>query len=282
MFFLPLESKYLILGYHKIVSHARMQVEDLLAISEDEFRRQISWLNRFGYIFVTLSELVRRRKSKIPGRYVAVTFDDGSKDIIGHAYPILQKYKAPATVFVITNFIARELFFPWDLRKSQNKIMILRDEDKSMSWEELFLLSQNGWEIGSHTMSHPHLTEIPADEAQVEIAESKRIIEKTLGVNVTSFCYPARYANLEIAGLVEASGYKYAVIEYRSIEMPNGTLLPNCGNYSINRVSIYTVDSLLKFFVKILGIWELLQHSTLWTTLGIKVVAHMRSLFAAR
>jgi peptidoglycan/xylan/chitin deacetylase (PgdA/CDA1 family) len=273
------DRRYLTLGYHKVVSPERMLSEDLeLAIDRERFRRQISFLRKTGYRFVTLSDLAVLKKSKAPGKYAAITFDDGSRDIFNHALPVLRDFHAPATVFVITDFVGQDRFFPWDLEFQRQGKINLSKEDTSMSWDELSLLVRDGWEIGSHTQSHPFLTEIPLSQAEKEISESKRILEDTLGIRVTSFCYPAGYANLQLALLTEACGYECAVISFTSLRRPNGDISPEHGEYTINRISIYRGDGMLKYFAKTIGLWEVLQSSALWTGVGVKILAQLRSV----
>ncbi len=70
-------------------------------------------------------------------------------------------------------------------------------------------LSQR-FEIGAHTMTHPHLTKIPHHVAQREIVDSKNYLEDVVGSEVKSFCYPAGYYNEDIKALVGAAGFAAA------------------------------------------------------------------------
>lgn len=75
--------------------------------------------------------------------------------------------------------------------------------------EQLKKLSDN-FEIGAHTMTHPHLTDLSDDEARKEIVESKEYLEKVIGTSVTSFCYPAGYFDARIARMVKEAGFALA------------------------------------------------------------------------
>lgn len=65
------------------------------------------------------------------------------------------------------------------------------------------------FEIGSHTITHRYLTQIPIDEAIEEITESKRILEQKYDQNITKFCYPRGYASETLVKVVENTGYTY-------------------------------------------------------------------------
>lgn len=66
------------------------------------------------------------------------------------------------------------------------------------------------YEIGAHTMTHPHLTKVDIDNATKEIIDSKAYIEKVTGKRVTSFCYPAGFFNEQCESIVKAAGFTYA------------------------------------------------------------------------
>jgi len=239
-----------------------------IAISDTQFRTQMTLLKRVGYRFVTISELAKLQQSNTRGRFAAITFDDGSTDILLHALPILSEMNAVATVFAIAGSAATKSFFDWDLAAAKRSVMTLQEEDRAMSWSEYRTLVNNGWEIGSHTVTHPMLTEVLVDEAEAQIIESKSILESCLGVPVTSFCYPAGHANLEVARLVEANGYDCAVITHNSLPLPNGLVRPIYRNFSINRIGIYWYDTTPRFIDKLVGFYELRQNSKILLTLA--------------
>lgn len=75
--------------------------------------------------------------------------------------------------------------------------------------KEIVELSKD-FEIGAHTITHPRLTKISLEEAKKEIVDSKKYLEKLLGKEIKSFCYPGGDYNKEIRALVEEAGFKYA------------------------------------------------------------------------
>jgi peptidoglycan/xylan/chitin deacetylase (PgdA/CDA1 family) len=111
---------------------------------------------------------------------VVLTFDDGYKDFLTQAFPILNKYGFSATVFLPTSFI-----------DSAGKPG-LKGKDH-LSWDGVRELREGGIAFGSHTVSHRQLRILSRAEIEYEIKKSKEVIEKDLGQNVESFCYPYKF-----------------------------------------------------------------------------------------
>ena len=105
---------------------------------------------------------------------VVFTFDDGYENMFNVAYPIMKKYGLVGTVFVITDLVA-----PKDWRGK-----------KTMTWEQLTELYKNGWDIGSHTASHPWLMKISLKQVVNELKRSKVTLENH-GFNVAGIGYAA-------------------------------------------------------------------------------------------
>lgn len=80
-----------------------------------------------------------------------------------------------------------------------------------LSWEEINEMRDNGVSFGSHTNTHPVLTEIPAERAREEIIVSKQILEESIGRKVSAFAYPDGCLNDEVKKIVEDAGYGYAL-----------------------------------------------------------------------
>ena len=83
-----------------------------------------------------------------------------------------------------------------------------------VTWEEVRLMAANNIEFGSHTMTHPILSNVCADQLRTEVAGSKAVIEEQLGKEVIAFAYPVggrRHFNNHVRAAVAGSGYKYAV-----------------------------------------------------------------------
>ena len=129
------------------------------AIPVDRLERQLRHLLERGYRGTTFSEAVLSRPR---GKTVAVTFDDGYRSIGEHGVPLLSRLGLPATLFVPTDWVGRDTPMAW---KGIDRYVgeRARAELLPLSWAEIASLSDAGWEIGSHTRSHPDLTTLEDD-----------------------------------------------------------------------------------------------------------------------
>ncbi len=151
------------------------------------FEAQMKYLTDNKYNPISFSEYVNslKNKVKLKDKSVVLTFDDGWESQYKYAVPILEKYKFPATFFIITNYTTR----PY------------------MSWDELKDLVKNGFDIGSHTENHPPLTKRKEDQLKNEILGSKKALEDKLGITVTTLAYPYYLENKNVRDVVQKSGY---------------------------------------------------------------------------
>ena len=97
------------------------------------------------------------------------------------------------------------------------------DKDRQiMNWEEVVEMSQNGMEIGSHSMSHPVLSKVQQEDAlNWEIEESKRVLEERLGKSVLVFSYPVGGAdsyNDKTTSIIKRAGYRFALTYQNGVE----------------------------------------------------------------
>lgn len=104
---------FIVLTYHRISDSN--YGDPFLSITPHNFERQIQYLTR-RFKVVSLQELVKHIQSQYStlDDYIAITFDDGYRDNYTNAYPILKKYKVPATIFLTTGFIGTDKLFWWD------------------------------------------------------------------------------------------------------------------------------------------------------------------------
>src|SRR5580692_3867363 len=130
-----------------------------LSTTPERFEHQLELLVSRGYRGVTFTEAV---ESPASARVLAVTFDDAFRSVLELGLPILERLGLPATVFAPADFIGSEQPMTWTgidrwLGGPHERELM------PMSWAELQTLAESGWEIGSHTGSHPHLTQIDDD-----------------------------------------------------------------------------------------------------------------------
>ena len=157
--------------------HSLDHTGSVISIAPELFREQMAWLARSGVRVVPLEQV-----AITPGA-VAITFDDGFRNFFEHALPVLQFHGFPATVFVISGYCGRTNEWP-----SQPPIGVPAME--LMDWEQVREAARRGITVGAHTVSHPWMSRLSADESERELGESKSAIEDRLGVAVESFAYP--------------------------------------------------------------------------------------------
>ena len=101
---------------------------------------------------------------------ITFTFDDAPRSVYEKAFPILNRYKMPATVFIATKFL-----------ESENPNFI--------TWKQIVDLDKHGWDIQCHTATHPHLTELTDKEVIREFKQSIRTM-RAHGFKPTSIASP--------------------------------------------------------------------------------------------
>lgn len=106
------QRKVLILMYHRVADY----VSDpwALCVSPRNFEDQLSVLRRIAPPMSLTRLIADLRGGKVPRRSVVITFDDGYADNLHIASPLLQKYDAPATIFLVSSHINRSSEYWWD------------------------------------------------------------------------------------------------------------------------------------------------------------------------
>jgi len=102
-----------VLMYHRVGPH--QDPWSLDPVSAADFERQVRYLSRYHTV-ITLEQLAGwlRGEMQLPSRAAVITFDDGYKDVFTYAYPVLKKYRTPATVFLPTAYIGGSTLLWWD------------------------------------------------------------------------------------------------------------------------------------------------------------------------
>ena len=182
-FYLP------ILMYHHL---DLFRPQDPYFVSPEIFTAQMQWLKDNHYQVISYDQFYSflEGKSYLPPRAVVITFDDGDTDQYKNAVPILEKFHYPATFFIITKMIGEIDHIDFKMMKTMIKA---------------------GMTIGSHTVSHPNVTRLSADQLKAELSNSKKLLEKALGRKINYFAYPGGAHNTSTAEAVKAAGYLSAV-----------------------------------------------------------------------
>lgn len=207
-----------------------------LAVTPAQLERQLSSLVRRGYRGATFHDAVRSPQAL---RTLAVTFDDGYASVLARALPILDRLGLPGTVFVPTDFVDRDGPMSWP--GIDHWIGgPYEGELAGMSWDELGTLAAAGWEIGSHTCSHPRLSRVDDDTLMRELSESRRVCEARLGACRT-VALPYGDGDARVVPAAARAGYS-AVAGLPGLATP-GPGWP--------RVGVYPADGRGRFRVKV-------------------------------
>jgi peptidoglycan/xylan/chitin deacetylase (PgdA/CDA1 family) len=210
-----------------------------MAVTPAQLEHQLAWLLERGFTATTFTRAVLDPPAR---RTLAVTFDDAYASVIENALPILAALGIPATVFAPTRFMdaRQQLLWPgidhWASTPHASEL-------RSMSWEDLRRLQDEGWEIGSHTRSHPHLDELGEGELMAELKDSRERCTERLGVDCVSIAYPYGTASLRVAQAAAHAGYRAAATIPPSRDGIGPLLYP--------RIGVYQVDNLRRFQMKI-------------------------------
>jgi peptidoglycan/xylan/chitin deacetylase (PgdA/CDA1 family) len=226
----PPSSGVVVLAYHRVGGGTRQESD----LEPDAFAEQMSWL-RSSVGVVSIDDGLDQLTSAASGSSIVVTFDDGTADFIDHALPALVANNVPATYYIATNHIEKQLPFPGN--------------GTPMTWAALAeALSTGLVTIGSHTHNHAVLDKLSPDEAEQELKTSAQLIEDRLGVACHHFAYPKGVFG---GGLNEQHVARY----YRSAALANcGVNVPGATNpLRLDRSPVQRSDQQFFFRRKALG-----------------------------
>ena len=233
---------YPILMYHQIdVSPPRGTPLRGLTVTPEKFARQMGFLKLMGYRGVCMTELEPYLRGQITGKVVGITFDDGYRNNLEHALPILCKQGFTATCYAVSD--PQQRFNSWDAGNGVPQKRLLNSFEMR-EWVDA------GMEFGAHTRHHADLTAITPIQALEEIAGSKQELQDSTGSEVRHFCYPyGRYDPAHIQ-MVQQAGYITATTTNRGRAMPGDELL------ELRRVLIAHSNHLLLFWAKTMSDYE--------------------------
>jgi peptidoglycan/xylan/chitin deacetylase (PgdA/CDA1 family) len=208
-----------ILLFHRVTDEIP---EDGLTVSTARFRRICRMLRQRFHV-VPLADVFRivRSGRRIPARTVAITFDDCYRDNLDAAR-ILAEFALPACFFIPTAAVGSNLVFDWDRRLKPLP---------NLNWDEVREIARLGFEIGSHTVTHPNMAEISIAQARQELFDSKKTLETQLGQSVRWFAYPfggRQHFTSERLDLALSAGYEGCLSAYGGFVQPGSDrrLLP--------------------------------------------------------
>lgn len=250
-----------------------------LSTTPELFERQIALLSARGYRGVTFSEAVEASAGERDGagggarngsagptgargsatpRLAAITFDDAFRSVLELARPILDRHGFTATVFAPTDYMGAgrlrwQGIEQWLGGEHEHEL-------QPMTWKELSSLAEAGWEIGSHTRSHPHLTQIDDEALARELAESKATCEQQLGRPCPTLAYPYGDHDERVVQATAKAGYEAAAALPDRLRGHDPLAYP--------RVGVYRVDDDRRFRLKVSPALRRLRGSRAWDALS--------------
>jgi peptidoglycan/xylan/chitin deacetylase (PgdA/CDA1 family) len=211
-----------VLVYHSISSPV-VPLPSGNDVSPARFAQQLSWLSRHRTI-LPLTETLSRPESRSEA---AITFDDGFRDNLTVALPLLEKFQMPMTLFVTPGFLDREGYLsPADLREISQHPLIT---------------------IGAHGLWHRHFNRLLIEEARFELVESRRVLQEITARKIDLLAWPFGECNPELEQLSADCGYKAAWSVWKGSNT----------SHSRYRVPVGHWDSFPRFLAKATGLYAL-------------------------
>lgn len=226
-----------ILMYHQISDDVHPRFRDYTATIK-AFGEQMKVLKMLNYESITFDKLLdcREEKAKLPRKPIIITFDDALEDAIDNSVPILENFGFKAVYYVTTGYVGT---------KSDWMIPEVNMAFQVAPWPKIKNLNSLGFELGSHSTTHPHLNEVPVEECLREMTGSRQTLEDILGHEVRHMAYPHGAFNKSVRDLAYKSGYYTATTCETALAKLSDDLL------SLPRLNIGMEDTLLDFISKL-------------------------------
>ena len=224
------------LAYHKVAPIPHAARHRCNYVTPAQFDRQLRALRRAGFQSISIAQYVRHRTAgaSLPARAVLITFDDGYRSNLEIAVPILRNHGFSATFFVVAALL--DSTNVWDADEIQEPLLSVDDVRR---------LDALGFEIGSHTMTHPHLSSLSPSELLWELTESKRRLEEITSQSVTALAYPWSEHSPRVRRAAQEAGYRAGAILRRRANFGTTPL------FELRRIGVNEQTSLARL------IWDL-------------------------
>jgi len=230
-----------ILMYHMVCEARGGARFNKLRVSPERFEAQVRWLAQDGWTFAFMSDL--EAPGNLPPKTVILTFDDGYADNLHNADPVLERYGACATLYLVEDRFDRD----WSTsKKAHHDGGELMRETKLTDAEVRGLLASGRWELGGHTRTHANLATVDDETRRVEIGDARVSLGQTFGVDLRSFAYPfGIYGPRDVQAAREA-GFGTAVTTEEGISRD-----PLADAHELPRVKVSGKDSLAVFRLRL-------------------------------
>ena len=230
--------KCVVIYYHSVLNKEK-----------ERFIRQLNYLSN-KYCFISLNSLNTINSSK---NLISITFDDGLSSILINALPELVKRMIPTTIFIPAAKIGS--YPKWEQKRQE-----IYHDDRILNRDEIKDLSDQGIEIGSHTLHHTDLRNVTSEAAREEFDLSKSYLEEITGKEVLSFSFPYGSFNEELINLAFDCGYSFVyTTEPEEITLTTKRKI-------FGRIGVDPGDSLFEFKLKVAGAYSWLPRASRWKT----------------
>lgn len=176
-----------VLCYHSISNSPNR-----FSVSKRAFESEIKKISTHS-IFISPDKIMEGNSRK---HAVVITFDDGYKDLL-EVIPLVKKYNIHPIAFILSH--------PEKANRKE-----LGNTNTFLTTDEIKRLYREGFQIGSHSATHTNLTTLSNEQLEFEIIQSKKTLEKKLGIPVKYFAYPKGYYNAKVIAVVKKAGYTAA------------------------------------------------------------------------
>lgn len=223
-----------------------------LSVTPQQLERQLSLLVRRGWKGATFTEAVLNPRAP---KTLVVTFDDALASVAELAEPILTALSLPATVFAPTAFMSSRQMLHWDGIENWQRTPHAH-ELMGMDWGQLSALVDKGWEVGSHSRTHPRLTQSDDSALHEELGASMAECAKQLGCPCTSIAYPYGDVDDRVSRVAAEVGYLAGAGLSSSLKRPGPLRWP--------RIGIYHGDVEARFWLKVMRPTRIVRASPWW------------------
>ncbi len=195
---------YNVRGVAVLVYHSVGDKDSLISTPTEMFRKQMEYLKKERIDVLSLEELYDRLvgPDPLPNNCAVITFDDGFEGVYQNAFPILKEFGFPATMFVVTGSVGKEM--GWERLEGIPAHCL-------STWDELREMDENGIDIQTHGVTHSFMTELSETELAAEVDDSMRAIEEHLNKKVEFLAYPYGYYDPSTIKVLKECGIKGAV-----------------------------------------------------------------------
>ena len=191
--------------YHDVEPAARERKYKHFYVLARDLDWQMGSLKKAGYTPISFRTLADFYKgiTKLPTKPIVLTFDDGYKNVIELAHPIMESYRFHYTVFVVTGKMGG--CNDWVLAEGY-------ETSPLMDWDDIAAIQVSGLaDIQPHTVTHRPLTDLTRQEMDDELRRSKDTVDKMTGSAADTICYPWGKYNSDVLLAAKSAGFKLGV-----------------------------------------------------------------------